>query len=791
MFTKRTKQSPKTLFLAIALTLLFSSFAAASPEELGTVQTGIWNSHAPWVADETPVSRLPRELRPHHLGLIKHGHKLSQNQLQSVSSPAKVAGTVTTVTPPATLDYRNYNNGLDCVTPITDQGNCGSCWAFATTAALESQVLMKSSISTDESEQILVSCGGAGDCNGGYIDLASDFIQTTGLPPESCFPYTGTNNSCSNAVCPSWQSDTYNITAWQWVTMESPTVDAIKSALTTYGPLVTTMNVYADFYYYTGGVYSYTSGTLEGGHAILIIGYDDNNQYFIVKNSWGTGWGEAGFFRIAYSQLTNAVQFGADTIAYTGASQPGGALSVTIGPAGAATAGAEWKVDNGGWQVSGATVSGLIAGSHTVSFNTISGWTTPSSQTVTISNGQTASASGTYVQQGGSLTVSILPQGAITAGAKWQVDGGAWQNSGATVSALAAGQLVVNFGTIPSWTTPASQTVSISNGLTTTATGTYVQQTGSLAVSIAPAGAITAGAKWQVDGGAWQNSGATVSGLVVGQHAVNFGTISGWTTPAGQTVSVSNGLTTTATGTYVQQTGSLAVNIAPSGAITAGAKWQVDGGAWQNSGATVSGLVVGQHAVIFSTVPGWNTPSGQTVSVSNGLTTTATGTYVLQTGSMSVSIAPAGAITAGAKWQVDGGAWQNSGATVSGLAVGQHAVNFSAISGWNTPSGQTAGISNGLTTTASGTYVQQPGGQQTGSLSVSISPPAAVSAGAKWRVDGGAWQNSGATVSGLAVGQHAVNFSTVTNWTAPAGQTVTIDNGLTTTATGTYWFNII
>ncbi len=582
---------------------------------------------------------------------------------------------------------------------------------------------------------------------------------------------------------------TYKITAWQWVTMGSPTVDAIKSALITYGPLVTTMNVYADFYYYTEGVYSHTSGALEGGHAILIIGYDDTNQYFIVKNSWGTTWGEAGFFRIAYSQLTNAVQFGADTIAYTGASQPGGALSVTLGPAGAANAGAAWKVDNGGWQVSGAIVSGLIAGSHTVSFNTISGWTSPSAQTITISNGQTATAIGTYVQQGGSLTVSILPQGANTAGAKWQVDGGAWQNSGAAVSALAAGQHVVNFGTIPSWTTPAGQTVSVSNGLTTTASGIYVQQTGTMAVSIAPAGAITAGARWSVDGGAWQNSGAAISGLAVGQHGVNFSTIPGWTTPAGQTATISNALTTTASGTYVQQTGSLAVSIAPAGAITAGAKWQVDGGAWENSGTTLSGLGIGQHAVNFGTIPGWTTPAGKTVTISNGLTTTASGTYVQQTGSLAVRIAPAGAISAGAKWQVDGGAWQNSGATVSGLVAGQHAVKFSTVSGWTTPAGQTVSISNGLTTTASGTYGTN--AQQTGSLSVSITPSGAISAGAKWRVDGGAWENSGATVSGLDAGQHAINFSTVLGWATPAAKTISISSGRTTTATGTYTPNFI
>jgi len=82
------------------------------------------------------------------------------------------------------------------------------------------------------------------------------------------------------------------------------TINDIKTALATYGPLTTTFTVYSDFFSYRSGVYTYTSGTYQGGHAVLIVGYDDPGQYFIVKNSWGTGWGEAGFFRIAYSEVS-------------------------------------------------------------------------------------------------------------------------------------------------------------------------------------------------------------------------------------------------------------------------------------------------------------------------------------------------------------------------------------------------------------------------------------------------------------------------------------------------------
>ena len=202
------------------------------------------------------------------------------------------------------------------MTGIRNQGSCGSCWAFATTAALESNVLISSGIRPDLSEQILVSCGNAGSCNGGYPTTASSFIRDTGLPAETYYPYAATNGACANAIA-GWQNATSRISSWHYVgNTTSPTVDQIKSELVTYGPLVTTFDVYSDFYYYSGGVYQYTSGTYEGGHAVLIVGYDDSGQYFIVKNSWGGSWGESGYFRVGYSELNSIIKFGDWTLAY-------------------------------------------------------------------------------------------------------------------------------------------------------------------------------------------------------------------------------------------------------------------------------------------------------------------------------------------------------------------------------------------------------------------------------------------------------------------------------------------
>ncbi len=305
----------------------------------------------------------------------------------------------------------------------------------------------------------------------------------------------------------------------------------------------------------------------------------------------------------------------------------------------------------------------------------------------------------------GSLQVTIGPQGAIDAGAKWQVDGGEWQNSGDTVTELAEGNHTVSYSSVSGWSKPADASVSITVGETATASGTYTQQTGSLRVTISPQGAIDAGAKWRVDGGQWQNSGATVSGLTVGSHTVSYSSITGWNTPGNASVTVYYGQATNTSATYVQQTGALKVAIIPQEAIDAGAHWRVDGGTWRDSGATASGLITGSHTVSYKAIDGWDTPANNSVTVSYNQTTTASGTYVQQTGSLRVTISPQEAIDAGAQWRVDGGAWRNSGATVSGLSVGAHTVSYKAISGWDSPEDESVAISNGVTSTTTGTYV--------------------------------------------------------------------------------------
>ncbi|MFZ4776834.1 MAG: leucine-rich repeat domain-containing protein [Terrimicrobiaceae bacterium] len=313
-------------------------------------------------------------------------------------------------------------------------------------------------------------------------------------------------------------------------------------------------------------------------------------------------------------------------------------------------------------------------------------------------------------------------------------------------------------------------------GYTSVNTGPIL--TGSLQANISPTEAVIAGVQWRVDGGPWQASAATISGLYQGTHTVSFSTVDGWSTPTTVMVEVNDSQITTITGTSVARLGSLQVNITPQEALVAGAQWRVDGGAWQQ-GTTISGVFQGNHTVSFNTVDGWTTPADVAVVVNDNQTTMTTGAYVLQTGALKVTIGPAAVVSAGAQWQVDGGTWQTSGTTNSGLAVGSHTVSFKAVSGWiisNVP----ATVNFNQTTAITSTYLQ------TGSVTVHLEPLAAANAGARWRVDGGTWQYNNAYVNNLAPGTHTVSFQAMTGWNAPPDVSVMISSNQIAALTGTY-----
>ena len=310
MILTKNAASRKYFGLAVLFFLLISStLVYAQPDDLDQIRDAIKIKGARWHADKTSISVLSEKEKKKRLGDREDEDII----VQALSSPES-APTPQVEGAPATMDWRNAG-GISYVSPVKNQGSCGSCWAFATTAGLESQYMIsQGGMPIDLSEQILVSCSGMGSCSGGSSASASSYIRDVGLPLESCFRYTATNNLCSNA-CLDWRNSTYTIKGWH---SAGTTVDSIRSALYTYGPVVATMYVYNDFTSYRSGVYSYTTGSYLGAHAVLVVGYDDTLQAFIVKNSWGSGWGEAGFFMVAYSEVGGTSRFAYSAMAYDG-----------------------------------------------------------------------------------------------------------------------------------------------------------------------------------------------------------------------------------------------------------------------------------------------------------------------------------------------------------------------------------------------------------------------------------------------------------------------------------------
>jgi hypothetical protein len=204
---------------------------------------------------------------------------------------------------PASFDWRDHSG----CTPIRNQDGCGSCWAFAAIGTIESAILINDGLSTDLSEQWLISCTSAGSCSGGWHTSAYGFLccQASWRDPcgdcgpvlESDFPYVAWDAPCN---CP--YPHPYRIDDWARIGSGIPPVDDIKQAILDYGPVSATVHVNSPFQAYSGGVFN-ACWDGQVNHAIVLVGWDDNqgpDGVWFLRNSWGTSWGEYGYMRIPY-----------------------------------------------------------------------------------------------------------------------------------------------------------------------------------------------------------------------------------------------------------------------------------------------------------------------------------------------------------------------------------------------------------------------------------------------------------------------------------------------------------
>ncbi|TMW51171.1 hypothetical protein DOY81_003787 [Sarcophaga bullata] len=193
---------------------------------------------------------------------------------------------------PSTKDWRKTG----CITAVKDQKSCGSCWAFASTGALEAHYCLKFKKKVIISEQNLIDCSTKNSgCNGGSMIPSFEYIRDNkGINPEDKYPYEAVQGKCR------YQSRYIAATCSGYRTIPQGNEQALSQAVASKGPIAVAIAVNSNFMHYKGGIYDDATCSKAVNHAVLLVGYGSEKgvDYWLVKNSWGSSWGEKGYIKM-------------------------------------------------------------------------------------------------------------------------------------------------------------------------------------------------------------------------------------------------------------------------------------------------------------------------------------------------------------------------------------------------------------------------------------------------------------------------------------------------------------
>lgn len=240
----------------------------------------------------------------HEFVNLMNGYKKSTNELNRSKFTGAMFVEPANVKTPDSVDWRDSG----AVTPVKDQGHCGSCWSFSATGALEGQHFRVKGSLVSLSEQNLIDCSGKygnHGCEGGMIDAAFQYVKDNhGIDTENTYPYEAENDTCRYNPRNSGASDV------GFVNIPENDEEKLKAAVATVGPISVAIDAsHETFQFYSEGIYYEPEcSSIDLDHAVLVVGYgtDENgDDYWLVKNSWGTTWGDQGYIKMARNKMNN------------------------------------------------------------------------------------------------------------------------------------------------------------------------------------------------------------------------------------------------------------------------------------------------------------------------------------------------------------------------------------------------------------------------------------------------------------------------------------------------------